>query len=248
MQSALVTGASRGIGLELVRQLASRSPKLTHIFATCRNPDNAKELQALAAQNDNVKIIQIDVQDEATITTAVKTVSKQLGDEGLNLLINNAGMATREKYDTITRKELTTILDTNLIGPMMMTQAFLPLLKLAAKRSPIKKFSVDRAAIINISSGMGGITECSGGFPGYRESKAALNMFSKSLSIVLKNEKILVFSQCPGWVQTDLGGTNAKKTVAGAVSSLLEIFATVSEKEHGLFLSNRGLPIVVLAF
>ncbi|XP_072163842.1 C-signal-like [Diadema setosum] len=247
MNSVFVTGANRGIGLEFVRQLARRKPQPSHVFASCRNPREAKELKALAASNDNVHIVELDVQNEATYQPAVETVSNLVGEKGLNVLINNAGIYSTKSYEDVSRELLTAIMDINVISPMRITQAFLPLLRQASKRSTMKQLSFEQAAIINISSGYGSIAESTGGHAGYRESKAALNMFTKSLSLGLKKDGILVTSLCPGWVQTDMGGPYASRTPQDSVSSLLKICSQLSDKENGLFLSNR-LPISVNKF
>lgn len=239
MKSALITGASRGIGLEFVRQLARREPRLKYVLASCRAPDRAKDLQALAADHNNVKVLEIDVQNEATYGPAVDAVSKLVGEQGLNVLINNAGHYSTDSYETVSRELLTNIMDINLIGPMRLTQAFLPLLKRGAANSPQPSMSFERGAVINISSGFGSIGTSSGGYAGYRESKAALNMFSKGLSLSLQADKILVVSQCPGWVSTDMGGPNATRTPQRSVSDMLKIFPMLTEEHTGLFFANH---------
>jgi len=247
MPSVFITGASRGIGLEFVRQLSQQDSGPEFVFASCRNPDSAKDLQALAKDCNKIKLVQLDVQKEETYGPAVEKVSSVVGDAGLNVLINNAGIAGRNSYESVSREFLTDVLDINVIGPMRITQAFLPLLKKGAEKSPVKDYSIKRGAVINISSGLGGITESSGGLAGYRESKAALNMFSKSLSIALAKDKILVLSQCPGWVQTDLGGAKAARTTEESVSGMLTIFSQATEKHTGLFIATT-VPIQTKTF
>nr|XP_054767331.1 C-factor-like [Lytechinus pictus] len=248
MRTILVTGANRGIGLEFVRQLARREPTPAFIFATCRSPDNAHDLQAVADTHTNVKVLKIDMQNESTYGPVVEAVSSLVGESGLNILINNAGVYSRDGYEKVSREMLKESFDINVIGPMRLTQAFLPLLKQGAESSKVESFGVDRGAIINISSGFGSIaSNNSGGHAGYRESKAALNMFTKGLSLDLKSEKILVLSQCPGWVSTRMGGPHASRTPENSVSDMLKIFAMYSEEHTGCYLRNH-IPLEVLPY
>ncbi|XP_054749146.1 C-signal-like isoform X1 [Lytechinus pictus] len=240
MRTILVTGANRGIGLAFVRLLARYEPTPAFVFATCRSPDTAKELQDLAATHTHVRILKIDVQNESTYGPAVEAVSSLVGENGLNVLINNAGVYSRDGYETVTREYLTSIFEINIIGPIRITQAFLPLLKRGARNSKIERFSIERAAVINMASKMGSISlNTSGGAAGSRESKAALNMFTRGLSIELKTDKILVVSQCPGWVSTLAGGPDAPKTPEISVSEMLQIFALYSEEHTGCYLDNQ---------
>eukprot|EP00057_Strongylocentrotus_purpuratus_P021024 XP_011675498.1 PREDICTED: uncharacterized oxidoreductase C663.06c isoform X1 [Strongylocentrotus purpuratus] len=240
MKTILITGASRGIGLEFVRQLARRKPTPAFVFASCRSPDGAKDLQAVAATHTNVKVLELDVQNESTYGPAVETVSNLVGEAGLNVLFNNAGIYSTESCETVSRDLLTNIFDINVIGPMRLTQAFLPLLRRGALHSRVESFGMDRGAVINISTGFGSIAaNQSGGHAGYRESKAALNMFSKNLSLELKADKILVLSQCPGWVSTSMGGPTATRTPESSVSDMLQLFSMLSEEHTGCFLANH---------
>ncbi|XP_072163846.1 C-signal-like [Diadema setosum] len=247
MVSILITGANRGIGLEFVRQLAGRDPKPAHIFATCRRPDEARDLLTLAAANDNIHVIGLNVQNEATYQPAVEAVSSIVGEKGLNVLINNAGVNNREGYAEMSRKSFTDILDANVISLLRVTQVFLPLLRQAAQSSELQTFSFERAAIINISSILGSISQSTGGLAGYRESKVAVNMLTKGLSVELKKNQILVLAQHPGWVQTDMGGSNADVTPEESVSTMLRIFSAASEKENGLFLDLK-FPIQICPY
>ncbi|XP_030838837.1 uncharacterized protein LOC105446465 [Strongylocentrotus purpuratus] len=240
MRTVLITGTSRGIGLEFVRQLALLQPGPEFIFASCRAPHHAKELQAIAAAHRNVKILEIDVQDESTYGPAVETVSNLVGAMGLNVLINNAGIVFNESYETVSREVLFKLMDSNFISPLRLTQAFLPLLRQGALSSPVDSFSVERGAVINMTSGLSSISEnTTEGHAGHRESKAALNMFTKSLSLLLEGDKILVVSQNPGYVKTDGGGPGAKITPQESVTVMLKIFSLLSEEYTGSFLAHR---------
>eukprot|EP00057_Strongylocentrotus_purpuratus_P027187 XP_011681661.1 PREDICTED: uncharacterized oxidoreductase C663.09c-like [Strongylocentrotus purpuratus] len=243
MRTVLITGTSRGIGLEFVRQLALLQPGPEFIFASCRAPHRAKELQGIAAAHGNVKILEIDVQDESTYGPAVETVTNLVGTDNLP-----AGIVFNESYETVSREVLFELMDTNFIGPLRLTQAFLPLLRQGALSSPVDSFSVERGAVINMTSGLSSISEnTTEGHAGHRESKAALNMFTKSLSLLLEGDKILVVSQNPGYVKTDGGGPGAKITPQESVTVMLKIFSLLSEEYTGSFLAHR-IPLLKCKF
>ncbi|XP_071495697.1 C-signal-like [Diadema antillarum] len=239
MVSILITSANRGIGLEFVRQLAGRDPRPAHLFAACRRPDEVRDLLTLAAANDNIRVIELNVRNESTYQFAVEAVSNVVGEKGLNVLINNAGVKNQEGYAEMSRESFEEVLDANVISLLRVTQVFLPLLRQAAWSSNLQTFSFERATIINISSILGSISKSTGGLAGYRESKAAVNMLTKGLSVELRGDRILVLAQHPGWVQTDMGGSNADVTTEQSVSTMLRIFSAASEKENGLFLDLK---------
>ncbi|XP_054856212.1 uncharacterized protein LOC129343852 isoform X2 [Eublepharis macularius] len=210
-QSVLVTGSNRGIGLEVIRQLAGNSSHPEWIFATCRDPEasHAQELKNLAAKHRGVKIIQLDVMDPSSIQTAAAKVTEHLQGTGLNLLINNAGIVRPSTVESETPENMSEVYKNNTIGPMMVSQAFLPLLRKASQESPQKGMSCSKAAIVNVSSASGSITEVLGWNVGhiinYRCSKAALNVLTRCQGLGLAEDKILCVALHPGWVQTDMG-------------------------------------------
>ncbi|XP_014736170.1 PREDICTED: uncharacterized oxidoreductase C663.06c-like, partial [Sturnus vulgaris] len=154
-----------------------------------------EELQNLAAKHPNLVIITLEVANPASIKVAAAKVGEHLGDSGLNLLINNAGMVKSKMLDAETLEDMTDTYTTNTTGPLLMGQAFLPLLKKAAQGSPGSGLSCSKAAIINISSIGGSITSIFGWemmqVTSYRCSKAALNMLSKCQSLAYKEHGIL---------------------------------------------------------
>ncbi|XP_069460583.1 uncharacterized protein [Ambystoma mexicanum] len=157
--SVLVTGSNRGIGLELVKKFLE-SPVAPHwVFATCRDPEGpkAQELKALASEHSNLVVLQLDVTDHSSILEAAKKVESKLDGSGLNLLINNAGMMHRTMLHDSTREDLMESYDNNLIGPLLVSQVFLPLLKKAAQASPAAALNCNKAAVINISAALGSI-------------------------------------------------------------------------------------------
>ncbi|KAF4788255.1 C-factor-like protein [Turdus rufiventris] len=211
VRSVLVTGANRGLGLGFVQHFLRMPKPPQWIFATCRDPkgQRAQELQNLASKHSNLVIITLEVASPGSIKAAAVEVGKHLGDSGLNLLINNAGMVKSKMLDAETLEDMTETYTTNTAGPLLMGQAFLPLLKKAAQGSPGSGLSCSKAAIVNISSIGGSISSFFGWelmhVTSYRCSKAALNMLSKCQSLAYKEHGILCVALHPGWVQTDLG-------------------------------------------
>ncbi|XP_010006152.1 PREDICTED: uncharacterized oxidoreductase C663.06c-like [Chaetura pelagica] len=188
-----------------------------------------------------------EVTDPASIKAAAARVGEKLGGSGLNLLINNAGMAKPNSLDMETQESMTEIYTTNTIGPLLLSQAFLPLLKKAAQGSPGSALSCSKAAIVNISSSAGSIQELYMWGPthvvSYRCSKAALNMLSRCQSLGYREHGILCVALHPGWVQTDMGGAGSLKpplTVDESVRGMLKVLSSLSEKDTGTFLDWEG--------
>ncbi|KAK6021304.1 hypothetical protein OSTOST_13023, partial [Ostertagia ostertagi] len=181
--------------------------------------------------DSRLNIVKLDVTCDESIKSAYKEVEKIVGDKGLTVLVNNAGMWV--KYFTNqepNRADLIKNFDTNAASVAVLTQTFLPLVRKAAAQVSSDEFSANRAAILNISSGVGSIsTNTSGsgkfGALAYRMSKSALNSLMKTMSIDLEPEHILIVSFCPGWVQTDMGGQGASITVEESASALVSPFA-----------------------
>ncbi|KAJ6666025.1 hypothetical protein lerEdw1_000929 [Lerista edwardsae] len=247
-QRILVTGSSRGIGLELVRQLVSKSNRPEWIFATCRDPKGtgAQELKNLAARHQGVEIIQLDVSDPSSVKAAAAQVTKLLKGAGLNLLINNAGIVKPAMLETETPENMAEVYETNVIGPMVVSQAFLPLLRKASQESTQKGMSCSKAAIVNISSEAGSISGLLGWDVGqcicYRCSKAALNMLTRCMSLGFAEDEILCVALHPGWVQTDMGNMAglAPMTLDGNVQSIVSTLGCLSEKDNGAFVDWEG--------
>lgn len=239
-QSVLITGCNRGIGLELVKQLANKTEAL---FAGCRKPDAAKELLEIAESHKNISVLELDVTNEHSIQTAVKKVSNIVGKNGLNCLINNAGVANKgeSQIHTITAKGLRDLYEVNAVAPAMMVKAFLPLLKQASSACDGDVMSVSRAAVLNVSSELSSIEKnIKAGVYGYRMSKIALNMLTMNLSIELKQHRILAVSLHPGWVKTDMGGKRARVKVFDSVEKLINVTSNFTETSNGLLYSWEG--------
>lgn len=242
MRSILITGCNRGLGLGLVKRLVRAEKPADHIFATCRRLEKAMELKSLATENPNICIIEMDVTDLSTYSKAVRIVTEKVGDAGLNVLINNAGISTKfTRLPLVKEEQLLNSFRTNVIAPIMLTQAFLPLLKLASKQAMTDEMSVNRAAVINITSLLGSIEKNEeGGFYPYRCSKSALNAATKSMSIDLKGDGILAITLHPGWVRTDMGGTKALLSIEESTDHIVNTMQSFTEEHTGCFVQYDG--------
>nr|XP_060644392.1 C-signal-like [Anolis sagrei ordinatus] len=247
-ESVLVTGANRGIGLELVKQLLRKEEKPPKVLlATCRDPQGprAQELRALASTHPNLVILQLEVTDPASVQSAAKEAESHLGGRGLNLLVNNAGVMPACTLESATTKGMLDVYNVNLVGPMLVTKAFLPLLKRAAQASPDTALSCAKAAIVNMSSFLSSIEKVpvmyhSTPAISYRCSKAALNMLTKLQSMGYKEDGILCTALHPGWVKTDMGTEEADLTVEESVAGILGVLRGLSEKHHGALVTWEG--------
>ncbi|XP_074737728.1 C-signal-like [Strix uralensis] len=247
--SVLVSGANQGIGLGLVRHFLGMPNPPKWVFAACQDPkgQRAQELQNLASKHPNLVIIPLEVTDPASIKAAAARVGEHLGGSGLNLLINNAAIMKPISLDNETLEDMTQVYTTNTIGPLLLGQAFLPLLKKAAQGSLSSALSCSKAAIINMSSSGGSIEEVYlwnyGQAVSYRCSKAALNMLTKCQSLGYRQHGVLCVALHPGWVQTDMGGAGSQKpplTVDASVGGMLKVLSSLSEKDTGTFLDWEG--------
>lgn len=238
----LVTGSNRGLGLELVKQLVGLSVPPKIIIAACRNPSSAQELNKLAENHKNIHVTRLDVGDEESYSQLVACVGEIVGSSGLNLLINNAGVAPKStRINMVNWNQMTDTIHINTIAPLMLTKALLPQLKTAASQMDGSALTVERAAVINMSSILGSIERNEqGGLYPYRASKAALNAITKSLSIDLRTFNILVTSLHPGWVQTDMGGSSAPLTPVESISGIINVLQSLNEDHHGEFYQYDG--------
>ncbi|XP_076028929.1 C-signal-like [Oratosquilla oratoria] len=241
-RSVLITGCNRGLGLEFVKQLAESVSPPKFIIGTCRDIGNAAALSDIATKFNNVHILQADVTDESQYCSLVAEVEKMTGTYGLNLLINNAGVAPKStRINMVKSSQMKETLLVNTVAPLMLTKAFLPLLRKAAAKSEGANLSVQRAAVVNMSSVLGSIEENDqGGLYPYRASKAALNAITKSLSLDLQRDNILVASLHPGWVRTDMGGKNAPLSTEESISQMLATIAALNENSNGSFVQYDG--------
>lgn len=251
----LVTGTSRGIGLELISQLAEKTGHNAHIYASCRNPEGtgAEDLRDLAQRfPGKITLIKLDTADEDSVSAAFRVVSQQIGAAGLNLLINNAGInkpAAPAYMLATTKQDMMEVYETNVAGPFIITKAFLALLQRAATtKEKGEDMSCRRSAIINISTLLASIEKCPETFQmaqmyPYRTSKAALNMLTCCQAEDFKIHNILVTAIHPGWVRTKMGGEQAPLTTQESVAGMLNVMSTLSKKHSGMLLDWEGNTI-----
>lgn len=228
MHSVLVTGSNRGIGLEWCRQYADADWR---VFATCRHPETAGELHALARKHPRLSVHRLDV----TQPESVYALRAELQDEAIDVLVNNAGVYL-EKYAptaAIRYEEWRRTLEVNTLGPVRVTEALLDLVANSKRR-----------LIVSLSSHMGSIAEIAA--PGdtyYRSSKAALNAAMKGLSLALGERRIGVLLLHPGWVKTRMGGPDAPLTPAESVAGMRALVDDFSMDVSGRFFRYDGAEI-----
>lgn len=230
MLRVFITGANRGIGLGLVRQCLQRGDR---VFAGCRNPEQATELNRLRGQHgDQLTVLPLDVTDQSAIETAATTV-KELVD-GLDLLVNNAGVGGGEDpFGQLAEAGLIDTFRVNAAAPILLAQAMLPLLKKG-----------QRPVIASVTSRMGSIADNgSGGYYAYRASKAALNMLHKSLAVDLDKQGIITVVLHPGWVRTDMGGQGGRLSIDESVAGLLKVVDGLTQTDSGRFFDWRGKEV-----
>jgi NAD(P)-dependent dehydrogenase (short-subunit alcohol dehydrogenase family) len=213
---ALVSGASRGIGAEIARELAADHG--FRVYAGARNPDQVDRV-------DGIEPIQLDVTDQASIDAARMRIESDT--ERLDSLVNNAGVygdpIGAADYDLEAAHE---VLEVNTFGPWRLIEAFLPLLRTS-----------DSPRIVNVSSGAGQLSDMNGGRAAYRVSKAALNALTRTLA---SDERwVKVNTMCPGWVRTDMGGSAAPRSVEEGADTAVWLATLPEDGPTGGFFRNR---------
>jgi len=233
----LLTGANRGLGLEWTRQLTDRVDRL---FATCRRPEEAHDLADLADAHPNtIEVFALDVADPDAIAAAAERGGEATG--ALDLLVNNAGVnggGTGDRFGAVDQETMMDVLRVNTAGPHLLVQACADLLRAGgADDSGV----VDGSVVVNVTSQLGSIANTSGGsWHSYKASKAALNMCTRLQSGALKSDGVIVVSMHPGWVRTDMGGSNARLSTEDAVTGMLDVIAGLTPDDAGRFLTHDG--------
>ncbi len=219
--TVLITGANRGIGLEFARQYAADG---WTVIGTARRPAGAEELAAL-----DVEIMQLDVTDRESIAA----LASALDGRPIDMLINNAGIFPRvSQIENVDADDYMQTLAVNTLGPVLVTQAVMPNLR----EGELKQ-------VVNITSGLASIGQNSGGFYGYRESKAALNMFTSTLAAELGDDGFIALALHPGWVRTDMGGANANLSPEESVSGMRTVIAGLTAEHNGRYFGYDGSEV-----
>ena len=227
--ASVVTGANRGIGLEVVRQLADRG-HVVYLGSRELQSGNAAAEPLLTAGLD-VRPVTLDVTDPATLNALAAQISEE--HDHLDVLVNNAAI----HYDTwqsAVEADLATVrqaIETNVLGAWQTTQALLPLLRLSS-----------HARIVNVSSGAGSLTDMGGGTPAYRITKASLNALTRMWAAELTKPPILVNSICPGWVATDMGGPGGRPVSEGAQGIVWAATLPDNGPTGGFFRDQQPIP------
>src|SRR5437660_2043718 len=225
MKTVLVTGANKGIGHEVARQLAAKG---FHVFVGARDAKAGRTaVEEIAKECGKATFLEIDVADNDSVKTAAREFSNI--EDQLDVLVNNAGImvdgddAILKISDELFRKTI----ETNTLGALRVTRAFAPLL--AKSKAP---------RVINVSSGGGQLTGGADGWsPAYCISKTALNGVTSQLATALP--KFAVNSVCPGWVRTDMGGRNATRSVEEGADTIVWLASEAPQKLTGKFLHDR---------
>ena len=220
---ALVSGANRGIGREIVRQLAERG--VTTILGS---RDEEKGRVAAEGMDGNVRVRQLDATDEKGIAQLACDIEEEFGR--LDVLVNNAGISIDRGQHGVDADlgVVRETLEMNLFGAWRLCEVFVPLMQ----RNRYGR-------IVNVSSGMGALNDMGGGSPAYRVSKTSLNALTRILASELKGMGILVNSVCPGWVRTDMGGSGASRTVEEGADTPVWAATLPNNGPNGCFFRDR---------
>ena len=223
---ALVTGANRGIGFEICRQLAQTG---VEVVLGARDQEKAQAAtDLLAAEGISVRPQALDVTSQESIDAAVEAIESEQGR--LDILINNAGVFLDKDgtAETIDLDRIGRTMETNLHGPILLCQAVVPMMK---------RQSYGR--IVNLASELASLTDMESLYPAYRMSKTALNAYTRILAKELEGTGILVNSMCPGWVKTEMGGPNADREIEDSADTALWLATLPDDGPTGGFFKDR---------
>ena len=222
MTTIMITGASRGLGLEFARQFYSEECR---VIATCRDPKKANELNSIG----DIDVHSLDVTDDKSVAN----LADKLRGENIDILINNAGViGQRDGFGRLDYDIWAETMDTNVFGPMRVAEAF---------RDNV--MNSEKKQMIFITSRMGSITEAVPNAYVYRSSKAALNMAVKCLSVELEQQGLIAVLFHPGHVQTDMGGQAAPVTPQKSIEGMKNQIVALTHDDNGRFLSYDGHQI-----
>jgi len=221
---ALISGANRGLGLEVARRLSEDG-----YTVVVGSRDLSKGEEAVATLGKGASACRLDVTDSESIESCIAEIDERHGR--LDVLVNNAGIEEggwRTSAVDVDLDDVRETLETNLFGAWKLTQAALPLMRRNG-----------HGRIVNVSSGMGQLSEMGGHAPAYRVSKTGLNALTRMLTAELEGENILVNSCCPGWVRTDMGGPNATRSLEEGGDTPYWLATLPDDGPRGGFFRNR---------
>lgn len=228
---ALVTGANRGIGLEISHALAAKG---CTVVMGCRDKKKGDEQAALIkTKGGDVDVVALDTGNVESIRNAVKTVLVK--HKRIDILVNNAGVfLDPHEAPAALQANVNTLINTfqvNTVGPFALMQLVVP-------------HMIERGSgrVVNLSSGMGQLTNMNGGYPGYRVSKTALNALTCIFADeAKKSPNVLINSMCPGWVKTDMGGPNANRSLEQGADTAVWLATDEQMRESGRFFRDRNI-------
>ena len=224
----LITGANRGIGLELIRQFSEDG---WQVLACCRSPEDAEALKVLTSEYSKLEIFPLDV----TNYDQLAALSLQLKDRPIDILLSNAGIygPRGTAFGEVDAAAWRQVLEVNTIAPLMLAQAF------------IEQVAISRQKLVAvISSKMGSIADnSSGGSYIYRTSKTALNQVVKSIAKDVEGRDISAISLHPGWVRTEMGGSNGEIDVHESAAGLKQVLTGATHTQSGHFFNFDGSEI-----
>jgi len=230
----LITGANRGIGLECTRLFSADAS--WRIYASCREPQRALQLQSLARGcAADLRILALDITDSLSMQAAVGRLRDEAGR--LDLLINNAGIFPKgthqsQRLGALGAEALTQVIATNAVAPLLLTQACRELLQ-----------GGEEACVVMVSSGMGSLARAGGNAYGYRMSKAAMNMAMRVLAHDPAMDGVHSFAVHPGWVRTDMGGAAADISARESAQGLQALITNRKARDSGKFFRYDGMEL-----
>ncbi|EJU04285.1 NADP-binding protein [Dacryopinax primogenitus] len=226
----LITGTSRGLGYEFVRQLVE-DPANT-VFATCRTPEKAEKLHALKPKG-KLHILQLDQEDKTSVDKAAKEVEKLLEGKGLDYLLNSAAAqyGGNDSAVTLDSQQFMDTIKNCVLGPALVVQALVALVEKGNKK-----------VIMNMTSGLASIgLDCGPKNASYSIAKTALNMYTYKLA--KEKPDLITFVIDPGWVKTDMGGPGAMLEPDFSIGNMLKTIKGATQKDSGTFKRYNGEPI-----
>ena len=224
-----ISGANRGIGYELARQMSTQSYQ---VIAGYRQQSQSGNLLNEAQNKENLIPFQVDITSADALQTLYQTIADQFGH--LDILVNNAGVNFKRNVhlNALDWSDMVDHFNTNIGGAFLTTKTLHPLIKAGHHKK-----------IINISSRLGSIALSDEGSVPYRMSKSGLNALTKQQAIAYQAEEITVISLSPGWVRTDMGGDSAPLSVQESATKIIERLDRISLSESGQFIDLDGQTI-----
>lgn len=231
-QTALITGGNRGIGLATAKAFAKRGFR---VIVTARDADRGLEAISAIKKFGEAELRLLDVKRSEQVQSLGESLKKS--NHHIDVIVNNAGIFTESRNQSgqyssdplqVSTCTILELVDVNTLGPLRIIQSLVPSLHRGSR-------------VINVSSGLGALTDMNGSHLGYRISKAGLNVLTRVLAHDLAKDGILVYSICPGWVRTDMGGDNARHDPEEAAEDILWLASNEPAPESGLFYRHKKI-------